>query len=179
MGEPLSTPREVSDAELTEALGIIHADQRFGDAVRAGAIAALVGLVVWGAALHAIGWNGEWTIVSWSCVLIVGAAALAVRRYGRGVDDRFANLGMALGFVIACLGEFVTLRIEGDAWVSPVAFVTSRGFGDVVLFVASAGVASEIARTKLDPELLRGMLSWRAASERDDIASRFVRNRFW
>lgn len=187
--ELLDEPRHVDPSEVEAVMARIDAGQGLGAAVVAALISGMGGVAVWSAALDVIGWNGSWFLLSWSCLLVVLAAAMSVRILGRGVDAAFSTLGLILGLAVPVAGELATIaggaaRQTGEStWHVMLqfdastywAFVSSRSIGDLVLFAVGAGVGSRVARLNVTEDAIVGALKWRRSPDPRHVADMLTR----
>jgi len=94
-------PAPASDpAELQREVARLRGEQNFANGFGAGAVAALIGAVVWAAVTVFTGYQ-----IGWMALGVGILVGLAVRRFGRGVEPRFGILGAGLALFGCLLGN--------------------------------------------------------------------------
>jgi hypothetical protein len=83
-----------------ERLDRLKREQRFGGAVLAGSVAALLGAIVWAAITVATKYQ-----IGWMAVGIGALVGITMRKVGRGVEARFGVVAAALALLGCLLGN--------------------------------------------------------------------------
>ncbi len=92
-----ATPSGFDDTQLQYALNRLKAEQDLARGAGAGVIAALVGAGVWAVVTVATGYQ-----IGWMAVGVGFLVGIAVRHFGKGIDQVFGIVGAVLA-LIGCL----------------------------------------------------------------------------
>jgi len=110
-----ATPQEqapqLDEAKLNMLLQQIRNEQSLGRGIGAGAIAAVVGALIWGGITYATGYQ-----IGWLAVGVGYLVGYAVRHGGNGIDNSFGIAGAILALLGCVAGNlFATCIFIADA----------------------------------------------------------------
>jgi hypothetical protein len=119
------TIREIDPFKLQEFQERIQHEQNLTLGIIAGAAAALLGAILWGAITYFTQYQ-----ISWMAIGVAFMVGWSLRQFGKGVDKIFGVFGAVLALGSCLLGNFLT-------FAAIIARELSASFFDVLLFMLS------------------------------------------
>ena len=106
-----TTAPELTADQVKKALERLRGEQNLLGGLGAGAVAALIGAVIWAVVTDASGYQ-----IGWMAIGVGFIVGYAVRLVGKGIDPAFGYMGAALALVGCALGNaLAVLGIVADA----------------------------------------------------------------